>query len=106
MVYFKLLLNDKRLKSDNIYPIVVRTTYNRNNTTFNTGIRIEKSHWDETISFRHVAYYFLIDHSYIALKNGDTNCPAVPISKIFIASYLTMRAVINESIPVNRGFLI
>jgi integrase/recombinase XerD len=48
MVYFKLLLNDKRPKTDNIYPIVVRVTYNRNNTTFNTGIRIEKNHWDET----------------------------------------------------------
>lgn len=47
MVYFKLLLNDKRLKSDNIYPVVVRTTYNRNNTTFNTGVRIEKHHWDD-----------------------------------------------------------
>ena len=48
MVYFKLLLNDKRLKQDNIYPIVVRVTYNRNNTTFSTGIRIEKKHWDES----------------------------------------------------------
>lgn len=48
MVYFKVLLNDKRPKADNIYPIVVRVTYNRNNTTFNTGLRIEKHHWDES----------------------------------------------------------
>ena len=48
MVYFKLLLNDKRLKSDNIYPIVVRVTYNRNNTTFITGIRVNSSQWDNT----------------------------------------------------------
>jgi len=48
MVYFKLLLNDKRLKSDNIYPIVVRVTYNRNNTTFTTGIRVNSNHWDNT----------------------------------------------------------
>lgn len=47
MVYFKLLLNDKRLKSDNIYPIVVRVTYNRNNTTFTTGIRVNANQWDD-----------------------------------------------------------
>lgn len=47
MVYFKLLLNDKRLKSDNIYPIAVRVTYNRTNTTFTTGIRVNRNLWDE-----------------------------------------------------------
>jgi hypothetical protein len=46
MVYFKLLLNDKRLKQDNIYPIVVRVTYQRTNTTFTTGIRINSNLWD------------------------------------------------------------
>ena len=46
MVYFKLLLNDKRPKSDNIYPIVVRVTYDRNNTTFTTGIRVNGDLWD------------------------------------------------------------
>jgi integrase/recombinase XerD len=47
MVYFKVLLNDKRQKADNIYPIVVRVTFNRNNTTFNTGIRVKNNLWDE-----------------------------------------------------------
>ena len=46
MVYFKLLLNDKKLKTDNIYPVVVRVTYQRNNTTFNTGIRVAIEQWD------------------------------------------------------------
>ncbi|RFZ81179.1 hypothetical protein DYU05_19525 [Mucilaginibacter terrenus] len=46
MVYFKLLLNDKRLKADSIYPVVVRVTYQRKNTTFNTGIRIQADQWD------------------------------------------------------------
>jgi len=50
MVYFKVLLNDKRQKSDNVYPVVVRVTYNRNNTTFNTGIRLDRKYWDETNS--------------------------------------------------------
>ena len=46
MVYFKVLLNDKRQKSDNIYPVVVRVTYNRNNTTLSTGIRVNALFWD------------------------------------------------------------
>jgi len=46
MVYFKVLLNDKRTKSDSIYPVVVRVTYNRNNTTFSTGIRVKSNLWD------------------------------------------------------------
>jgi integrase/recombinase XerD len=46
MVYFKLLLNDKRSKADNIYPLVVRVTHERNNTTFNTGIRVDQIAWD------------------------------------------------------------
>jgi integrase/recombinase XerD len=50
MVYFKVLLNDKRLKSDNIYPVVIRVTHNRNNTTFNTGIRVPISMWDSSSS--------------------------------------------------------
>jgi integrase/recombinase XerD len=48
MVYFKLLLNDKRPKADNIYPIVVRVTYDRNNTTFTTGVRVNSEYWDNT----------------------------------------------------------
>ncbi len=43
MVYFKVLLDDKRPKADNIYPVVVRVTFNRNNTSFVTGIRINRT---------------------------------------------------------------
>jgi integrase/recombinase XerD len=46
MVYFKIVLNDKRKKEDNIYPVAVRVTFNRNNTTFNTGIRVKPEQWD------------------------------------------------------------
>jgi integrase/recombinase XerD len=46
MVYFKTLLNDKRPKADNIYPVVVRVTYDRNNTTLTTGIRVASNLWD------------------------------------------------------------
>lgn len=46
MVYFKMLLNDKRPKADNIYPVVIRVTYDRNNTTFTTGIRVNSNLWD------------------------------------------------------------
>lgn len=54
MVYFKLLLNDKRPKSDNIYLIVLRITYGRNNTTLNSGIRINANSWDQrTLKIKH-----------------------------------------------------
>lgn len=46
MVYFKIILNDKRQKEDNIYPVAIRVTFNRNNTTFNTGIRLKPEQWD------------------------------------------------------------
>lgn len=47
MVYYKLTLNDKRPTKDEIYSIVVRITNNKQNTTFATGVRIEKKFWDE-----------------------------------------------------------
>jgi site-specific recombinase XerD len=50
MVYFKVLLDDKRPKADNIYPVVVRVTHNRNNTSFVTGIRVNSSSWDALAS--------------------------------------------------------
>jgi|GEM_PF-1083634 len=49
MVYYKLLLNNKREKADGIYPVVIRVTFNRNNTTINSGIRLKKN-------FHHKAY--------------------------------------------------
>ena len=50
MVYFKILINDKRVKSDNFYPIVIRVTYLRNNTTLSTGIRVYTNQWDSLAS--------------------------------------------------------
>jgi len=46
MVYFKLLLNDKRENSNAVYPIIVRVTFNRKNTSFSTGIRVHADQWD------------------------------------------------------------
>lgn len=48
MVYFKVLLDNKRPKADNIYPIVVRVTHNRGNTSFVTGIRVSANSWDSS----------------------------------------------------------
>jgi integrase/recombinase XerD len=47
MVYYKLILNDKRQTLDQVYSIVVRVTYRKTNTTFNTGVRIHLTGWDE-----------------------------------------------------------
>jgi integrase/recombinase XerD len=46
MVYYKLVLKDKRPKSDNIYLIEIRITFNRKNTSISSGIRISKDDWD------------------------------------------------------------
>ena len=45
MVYYKLVLNDKRSTNDGLYPVVVRITYNKNNTTINTGVRVKSNQW-------------------------------------------------------------
>ena len=45
MVYYKLILNDKRATNDGLYPVVVRITYNKNNTTINTGVRVKTNQW-------------------------------------------------------------
>ena len=47
MVYLKFVLNDKRLKEDNIYPIVMRVTHNRSNTSISTGLRVKIDDWDK-----------------------------------------------------------
>lgn len=46
MVYYKLVLNDKRVREDSTYPIEIRITYLRKITTIATGIRVKKDHWD------------------------------------------------------------
>ncbi len=46
MVYYKLILDTRRAKADGLYPIFVRITYNKTNTTITTGVRIRKEHWD------------------------------------------------------------
>jgi integrase/recombinase XerD len=50
MVYYKLILNDKRSKEDNIYPVVIRITANRVASTITTGIRVNVQHWDKQSS--------------------------------------------------------
>lgn len=46
MVHYKLILNDKRESKEQVYSVVVRITFNKNNTTLSTGIRVQREHWD------------------------------------------------------------
>lgn len=46
MIYYKLILNDKRPTSSEVYPIVVVITCNKTNTSYNTGVRIKSNQWD------------------------------------------------------------
>ena len=46
MVHYKLILNDKRESKEQVYSVVVRITFNKNNTTLSTGIRVKREDWD------------------------------------------------------------
>ncbi len=46
MVYYKLILDDRRFREDETYPVIVRVIYNRKNSSIATGIRVNKSQWN------------------------------------------------------------
>lgn len=127
MVYFKVLLNDKRQKSDDIYPVVVRVTHNRKNTTFNTGIRVKSTMWDssslsvkgnhpnaqpynKTISefyskIQNEAYKlinnesFSFEHLKAVLSNGTT-----PISRIKITTFKDYgEQLVDNMLGINKA---
>lgn len=50
MVYYKLILDERRLKEDQIYPVIVRVIHNRKNSSLATGIRINKVNWNPVSS--------------------------------------------------------
>lgn len=47
MVFPHLVLDDRRVKSNGTYPIVIRVTHNRRTAAFPVGISIKKEYWDE-----------------------------------------------------------
>lgn len=62
MVYYKVILDDRRSKEDEVYPLMVRITHNRKNTSVNTGVRVSKELWDSKkglISGKHPNYQLL-----------------------------------------------
>ncbi len=85
MVYYKLVLNDKRPKSDEIYPIEVRITHNRKNTSVSTGIRVFRDHWDE-----------------VAQMVRRTNPNFQPLNQTLSAFYLTVQKSIHRLQNENR----
>jgi integrase/recombinase XerD len=62
MIYYKLIQDDKRSKADEVYPIVIRVTFNRISTTVSTGFRVHKNAWDPVKSI---------------VKNKHPNCQAI-----------------------------
>ncbi|HQT23995.1 MAG: hypothetical protein B7X86_14385 [Sphingobacteriales bacterium 17-39-43] len=46
MVYYKLILDTRRKRTDSIYPVVIRITFNRTHSTISTGVRLKEQHWD------------------------------------------------------------
>lgn len=47
MVNYKVILDDKRVNSTGKYPVVIRITFNRRNTSYITGVRVQKHEWDQ-----------------------------------------------------------
>lgn len=50
MVTYKILLDERRLKSDGTYPVIIRVTSDRKVSTINAGAYIRKEHWDNKSS--------------------------------------------------------
>jgi site-specific recombinase XerD len=50
MVYYKVVLDNRKPKTNGIYSVVVRITFNRKITTLTTGVRISQTQWNETTS--------------------------------------------------------
>ena len=46
MVTYKVLLDERRMKSDGTYPVIIRVTCNRQVCTINSGANIQKEYWD------------------------------------------------------------
>jgi integrase/recombinase XerD len=47
MVSYKLALDERRAKQDGTFPLVVRVTFNRKVSTYQTGIFLKPEHWDK-----------------------------------------------------------
>lgn len=46
MVYYKMILDDRRSKADGVYPVIIRIIHNRKNSSIATGVRVHKEYWD------------------------------------------------------------
>jgi integrase/recombinase XerD len=46
MVTYKVLIDERRAKSDGTYPIIIRITFNRKVNTINSGAYIHRDFWD------------------------------------------------------------
>lgn len=46
MVTYKILLDERRVKSDGTYPVIIRVTCNRQVRTINSGTNIQRENWD------------------------------------------------------------
>lgn len=124
MVNYKIILDDKRVKTDGNYAVVVRVTFNRRNTTHITGVRVQKHEWDQKsqqITKAHANYqqlnksigefylkvqksiHQLIDKeefSFEELKNKLTDRPLAILSPTNFHDFSAK--IINDMIAVKR----
>ena len=125
MVYYKLVLDDRREKKDELYPIIVRVINDRKNTSFNSGIRVKPNQWDSNAQLinkihpnyqilnRTLSEYYLKvqkhihnlidngDFSFEALRMSLTERPIVQIAELGFQTF--SQQVIKEMVEEKRS---
>jgi integrase/recombinase XerD len=85
MVTYKVLLDERRAKSDGTYSIIIRITCDRKVSTINSGVHIQKEYWDnknQSIKSTHpnvqllnkkvTEFYLKIQKAVLELENEET----------------------------------
>jgi integrase len=82
MVTYKLVLDERRAKQDQTFPLVIRVTFNRRVTSFQTGVYLIKELWDAkhlkvrkthpnalALTTKAIDHYTLIQKSILSLES-------------------------------------
>lgn len=84
MVTYKVLLDERRAKSDGSYSIIIRITCDRKVSTINSGVNIQKEYWDnksqgiknthpnvQLLNKKVTEFYLKVQKAVLELENED-----------------------------------
>lgn len=84
MVSYKLALDERRAKQDGTFPLVVRVTFNRKVSTYQTGIFLKSEHWDKntlqvaktasnslSLSSKATEFYVKVQKAILTIENNQ-----------------------------------